>query len=179
MNRVVGWLALVFLAVGTAGCTYDGPDDSVPTPYAELTVEPSVPPSTRAPEVLATETSNYAILKDLLGSARGAVILEDSGAMDGPARGFGRSGLVEKAGAYTVTTACVGASDARLFLIQDNPRNGFSTLEFPVDCSRISSRAVELQQGYISAHLLLSSPGDTPWTGAVAGVRVTAGVRPS
>lgn len=172
MNQVVGWLALVFLAVGTAGCTYEGPDDSVRTPSPELTVEPSAPPST--PDILATGTGNYAKLKDLLGTARGPVILEDSGAMDGPARGFGRGAIVKKAGAYMVTTACVGASDARLFLTQDNPQTGFSSLELSVDCSRISSKAVELQQGYISAHLLLPSPGDTPWTGAVAGVRVTA-----
>lgn len=172
MNRVVAWLAVVFLAAGTAGCTYEGPDDSVRTPFPELTVEPSAPSSTRAPDILATETSNYAKLKRLLRTTRGTVILEDSGALDGPSRGFGRSAIVEKTGAYTVTAACVGASDARLFLIQDNPRTGFSRLELPVDCSRVSSEVVELQQGYVAAHVLLSSPGDTPWTGAVAGVRV-------
>lgn len=44
---------------------------------------------------------------------------------------------------------------------------GFTPLQLALDCSRVSSR-VELQQGYVSAHLLLSNPGETPGTGAVA-----------
>jgi len=32
---------------------------------------------------------------------------------------------------------------------------------------------VALRQGYVFAHLELPGQGDTPWTGAVGGVRIT------
>jgi hypothetical protein len=49
-------------------------------------------------------------------------------------------------------------------------------MELALDCTRATSQVVALEQGYVFAHLLLPGPGDTPWTGAVGGVRVTGEV---
>lgn len=81
--------------------------------------------------------------------------------------------MVKTAGTYTITAACVGAPDVRLSLNQD-PRTGTTPVQLVVDCSQTTSRLVQLQAGYVSAALLQFNPGSAPWTGAVAGVRITA-----
>ncbi|WP_306631135.1 hypothetical protein [Arthrobacter sp. B1I2] len=80
---------------------------------------------------------------------------------------------VPAAGQYTVAAACVGAPNARIFVRQENPKVTLWPVELTVDCPGSTSQVITLQQGYVSAHLSLPSPGDTPWTGAVGGVRVT------
>ena len=93
--------------------------------------------------------------------------------MDGPARGFGAREQVNTAGQYMVTVGCVGAADATIFLRQEHPTVTLWPVELTVDCPGSTSQVITLQQGYVSAHLSLPGPGDTPRTGAVAGVRVT------
>jgi hypothetical protein len=77
---------------------------------------------------------------------------------------------------YSVTAACVGASGAKVAVGQEHPGAPFRPMELALDCGGTTSRVIAVQQGYLFAHLLLPGPGDTPWTGAVGGVRVTATV---
>jgi hypothetical protein len=122
---------------------------------------------------LEREARNYAELDRLLASPETA-ILSDVGPLDGPLRGFGKFEAVPKAGRYTVTAACVGAPGAKVFVGQEYPGATFRPVELALDCGGATSQVIALQQGYIFAHLFLPSPGDTPWTGAVGGVRVSA-----
>ncbi|WAH99213.1 hypothetical protein [Arthrobacter sp. MMS18-M83] len=46
-------------------------------------------------------------------------------------------------------------------------------LSLDLDCSGVSSKVVELPEGYVGAALMRHDPNG-PWTGAVAGVRITA-----
>jgi hypothetical protein len=80
---------------------------------------------------------------------------------------------VPAAGQYTVTAACVGATGAKIFVGQEHPGASFQPVELTFDCARTTSHVITLQQGYVFAHLFLPGPGDTPWTGAVGGVRIT------
>lgn len=57
---------------------------------------------------------------------------------------------------------------------QEQPGASFQPLKLELDCKRATSRVLALEQGYLFAHLQLSGPGYTPWTGAVGGVRVAA-----
>jgi hypothetical protein len=125
------------------------------------------------PLVLEREVRNYQDLERLLKAAPGPVLLSQEGPLDGPARGFGTTEQVPAAGQYTVTAACVGAPNAKVFIRQENPKVTLWPVELTVDCPGAASQAITLQQGYVSAHLSLPDPGDTPWTGAVGGVRVT------
>ncbi|MHA7224079.1 hypothetical protein ACX80S_17465 [Arthrobacter sp. RHLT1-20] len=112
-------------------------------------------------------------MKQRLGVAPGTLLLEDSVAVGGPALGFRKNAMVKAAGAYMLTAACVGAPDVRLGLNQD-PQSGAAPLQLIVVCSQVTSQLVQLQAGYVSAALLQFNPGSDPWTGAVAGVRITA-----
>ncbi|MDQ0756211.1 hypothetical protein QFZ61_002198 [Arthrobacter sp. B3I4] len=94
--------------------------------------------------------------------------------MDGPVRGFGATAEVPVAGQYTVTAACVGAASAKVSVGQEHPGAPFQPVELALSCRGATTHVVlSLQQGYVFAHLVLAGPGDTPWTGAVGGVRVT------
>jgi hypothetical protein len=123
-------------------------------------------------QLLEQEARNYAELDQLLASP-GTAILSDEGPLDGPLRGFGKFEEVPAAGEYTVTAACVGASGAKVMVGQESPGAAFRPLELAMDCAGVTSQVITLQQGYVFAHLFLPSPGDTPWTGAVGGVRVS------
>lgn len=156
-------LLLLLLAGATTGCSYEDLDEPLPSSASTAT------------DVLAAEMRNYAVLEWLLGEPTGPVILEDSGPLDGPGRGFGKGTNVEASGQFTVTAACVGASGARMFVTQQDSQTGSRFYEISVDCFKgVHTQAIELQPGYVSAHLLLPGPGDTPWTGAVGGLRVSA-----
>jgi hypothetical protein len=122
---------------------------------------------------LEQEAKNYAELDRLLRAVPEPVILSDVGPLDGPLRGFGNFEKVQVAGQYTVTAACVGASGAKVFVGQEYPGATFRPVELAVDCGGATSQVMAFQQGYVFAHLFLPGPGDTPWTGAVGGVRVT------
>ncbi|MHC6595051.1 hypothetical protein [Arthrobacter sp. C152] len=175
MNRVrkqLGIALSVLLALGGApGCSYDYPEPAHPS-AAGLQAEASRPPYTD-PLVLEREVGNYARLDRLLKAVPGRVLLFEEGPLDGPARGFGATAPVPAAGLYTVTAACVGAAGATVSVGQEQPGAPFRPEELPLDCAGTATRVMALQQGYVFAHLLLPAAGDTPWTGAVGGVRVT------
>ena len=164
--------------MGTAACSYDYPDPA-DTPGAEaeatagaqlLTGSPIQPPD---PEVLGRGVRNYQELGNLLEAAPGPTLLSEQGALDGPARGFGTKEQVSVAGQYMVTAACVGAANAKIFIRQENPKVLLWPVELTVECPGSISEAITLQEGFVSAHLSLPASADTPWTGAVGGVRVT------
>lgn len=175
-------LCLLIPLSGTAGCVYEYPQP-VHTPTADPgpvhtptagpapVTGPSQPYTD--PEVLEREVKNYAVLDRLLKAAPKPVFLSDVGPLDGPVRGFGKTEKVPAAGQYTVTAACVGASGAKVAIGQEHPGAPFRPVELSLDCAKATSHVIALQEGYIFAHLLLPSPGDTPWTGAVGGVRVS------
>ena len=125
------------------------------------------------PLVLEREVENYAELDRLLKAVPGPVLLFEEGPLDGPARGFGAMAEVPAAGQYTVTAACVGAIGATVSVGQEHPGAPFQPLDLALDCAGATSQVIALEQGYVFAHLVLPGPGDTPWTGAVGGLRVT------
>jgi hypothetical protein len=179
-RRLASPLCLLISVTGTAGCSYDYPDpahtpateaDSTATPARSLTTETATP--SIDPLVLERQGRNYQDLERLLKAVPGPVLLFQEGPLNGPARGFGTTEQVPAAGPYTVTAACIGAPNATIFIRQENPKVTLWPVELIVDCPGVASQVITLQQGYVSAHLSLPSPGDTPWTGAVGGVRVT------
>lgn len=99
------------------------------------------------------------------------MILDDSGPADGPGVGFSKTVKVQSAGRYTVTVACVGIPAAQVFLSRPGSKE---LLSLDLDCSGVLSQVVELQEGYVAALLIRHDPNG-PWTGAVAGIRITAG----
>ncbi|TLM81242.1 hypothetical protein FDW83_17055 [Pseudarthrobacter sp. NamE2] len=177
-------MCLLIPLAGTSGCVYDYPEtaDTVTARPADSaaagrTTGPESKPSPARPyddlRILAREAENYAELDRLLNTVPGPALLTEVGPLDGPLRGFGTMEKVQAAGDYTVTAACVGASGATVSVGQEFPGAPFQPVELALDCSGTTSQVISLQQGYVFAHLRLPGPGDTPWTGAVGGVRVT------
>jgi hypothetical protein len=175
-------LWLLMLLSGTSGCVYEYPEPvlmstagsgPVSMPPAEPAPITGAPMPYSDPKVLEHEARNYAELDRLLGALPEQVLLSDVGPLDGPLRGFGSAEKVPAAGQYTVTAACVGASGAKVSVGQEHPGAPFRPMELALDCAGATSQVIALQQGHVFAHLLLPGPGDTPWTGAVGGVRVT------
>ncbi|MFF2243388.1 hypothetical protein ACFVTM_04315 [Arthrobacter sp. NPDC058130] len=175
-------LCLLIPLIGTAGCAYEYSESArtptagsgpVYTPTADPVPATGAPKPYSNPQVLAREAKNYAELDRLLGALPEQFLLSDVGPLDGPLRGFGSTEKVSAAGQYTVTAACVGASGAKVAVGQEHPGAPFRPAELSLDCAGATSQVIALQQGYVFAHLLLPGPGDTPWTGAVGGVRVT------
>lgn len=161
-------LALLLVPV-VAACTYEGDVDAQPAP-AEASRRPSPSLPTKDREILSTERSNYAKLIKRLAGAPGSVLLDDSGPADGPGVGFQKTAAVKTAGAHTVTASCVGTESAQIILYQEAGPG--SELSLELDCSQVLSQAVDLQKGYVGAQLTRSDPSG-PWTGAVAGIRIT------
>ncbi|WP_156372490.1 hypothetical protein [Arthrobacter sp. Leaf337] len=77
----------------------------------------------------------------------------------------------DAAGTHTVAAACVGIDEVQISLSQD-PLTGTGLPALVLDCSGVVSQVVELQPGYVGVHLTRQDPGG-PWTGAVAGIRIT------
>lgn len=172
-------LCLLGPAFVAAGCAYDYPEP-VRTPSTSPVQTPEAPPSGAAspqpyndPQILGREAGNYARLYELLRAVPGPVILFEVGPLDGPVRGFGTTAGVPEAGLYTVTAACVGASHARISVGQEHPGAPFRPRELNLDCTGATAETISLEPGSVFAHLSLPAPGNTPWTGAVGGVRIT------
>lgn len=175
-------VCLLGLPCGIAGCVYDYPEP------LQSTTAPGPPPTPTAgrpshtgtlqpysdPQILEQEAKNYAELYRLLRASPGPSILFEVGPLDGPVRGFGGTAGVPASGLYTVTAACVGAIGAKVSVGQEHPGAPFRPAELALDCTGTTSEVMALEQGYVFAHLILPRPGDTPWTGAVGGVRVIA-----
>lgn len=181
-RRGFGFVLVLILLGGAAGCVYEYAEPvhspaAVPAPVYTETASPTPVPETTTPysdpQVLEREARNYVELNRLLQAAPEPVILYDVGPLDGPRRGFGSTEKVPAVGRYTATAACVGASGAKVAVGQEHPGAPFRPLELALDCTRATSRVIALEQGYVFAHLVLPGPGDTPWTGAVGGVRVS------
>jgi hypothetical protein len=160
----------ILLSGALAACTYEGPGDPVRTAAAEKSSRPAPSVPTKGPEILDAEKRNYAELEKRLAAAQGPVLLDDSGPADGPGVGFRKSGKVTTAGRYTVMAACVGISSAQLYIA---PPGAKELLSLDLDCSGVSTKVVELPEGYVMAALMRHDPNG-PWTGAVAGVKITA-----
>lgn len=163
------WPGSLRLSGGLAACAYEDVSDPTQTATAEHSRRPAPSAPTKAPEILDAEAGNYAELEKRLAVAQGSLLLDESGPADGPGVGFSKTGTVKTAGAYTVTATCVGIPDARIFLSRPGSRE---LLALDLDCSRVLSQVVELQEGYVGALLMRHDPTG-PWTGAVAGVRIT------
>ncbi|MDQ0209447.1 MULTISPECIES: hypothetical protein [Arthrobacter] len=166
MAAVLGLL----LSGGLAACTYEDAGDPVQT-AAEHSIRPAPFVPTKGPEILDAEKRNYGELDKRLGAAEGFVLLEDSGPADGPGVGFSKTVKVATAGRYTVTAACVGIPNAQMFITAGGSEQ-LKSLD--LDCSGVLSKIVELPAGYVVASLIRHDPNG-PWTGAVAGVRITTG----
>ncbi len=176
-------LCLLIPLSGTAGCVYDYPEpvhtrtpDPMHTPTAGPSIDSRSPQPYSDPQILEQEARNYAELYRLLRASAEPFLLFEVGPLDGPVRGFGAAAKVPAAGLYTVTAACIGASGAKVAVGQEHPGAPFRPVELALDCAGTTSQVIAVQQGYLFAHLVLPGPGDTPWTGAVGGVRVTGKV---
>ncbi|MGX9900309.1 hypothetical protein ACW0JT_11050 [Arthrobacter sp. SA17] len=164
-------LCLLIPLSGTAGCVYEY-SEPPRTPTADPTPVTGAPKPYIDPQELEHEAKNYTDLDRLLGHLPEPVLLSDVGPLDGPVRGFGKTEKVPANGHYIVTAACIGASGAKVAVGQEHPGAPFRPVELALDCSEATSQVIALQEGYVFAHLSLPAPGDTPWTGAVGGVRV-------
>ena len=170
VGRVAALIVTALLAGGMAACAYEDDGDALSTAAAR-TARPAPSVQSKGPDVLAVESRNYADLEKRLAGATGTVVLSDSGPADGPGVGFSKIATVKAGGAHTVTAACVGTPGVQMFLSQD-PRTGAEPLSFDLECSGTLRRVVELQAGYVVADLIRHDPNG-PWTGAVAGIRIT------
>lgn len=171
----VSSLSLLIAAGAAAGCSYQY-DEPARTPTPGPAQATNSPAPSIDPLVLEREVHNYRELDRLLKAVPGPVLLFEEGPLDGPVRGFGTTAEVPAAGQFTVTAACAGASGATVAVGQEHPGARFQPVELTLDCHGATTQVLELQQGYVFAHLVLPAPGDTPWTGAVGGVRVTGRV---
>lgn len=161
------------LAGGLSACAYEGEDSPQPG-AARTSPRPAPTLPARDPDVLAAEKRNYADLEQRLSGASGQVLLSDSGPADGPGVGFRKTATVDAAGPYTVTAACVGIPAAQISLFQETV-GGSEHQRIDVDCGQTRTQTVQLRQGYISALLTRRVDPAGAWTGAVAGIRITAG----
>ncbi len=163
-------MAGLLLAGGLASCAYEDEDDPEPS-AAERVARPVPSLESASPEILSVQSSNYAELEKRLAAACGSVVLDESGPVDGPSVGFSKAATVKTAGTYILTAACVGIPEAQILV----GRPGSSDyLSLDLDCSAVLSQTVELQAGPVNAHLMRQDPNG-PWTGAVAGLRITMG----
>ena len=174
MHRTVRAALLLFAAAaaGLTGCEYADGAASPPPVSAPASPAPS-PMSARDREIAAAGTRNLALLEAVLGEPDGMLIGGMGGIGDTGSGGFMASGKVSRAGQYKVTAACVGAADAQLSVSQ-NARAGGTLLELSIGCGGAVEALVDLEAGEVSAHLVRYG-GDVPgpWTGAVAGIRVS------
>lgn len=170
---LTGAVLLCVAAGSLADCTYE--DDGGERPPATAT-SAAIPragrtiPAGPPPDVLAAQQRNEAELERLLAGPTGPVVLTDSGPADGNGVGFSKAGRVKTAGDYQVTAACVGVDAAQIYLSQDETPAAPTSIV--VDCTAPLSRAVRLLPGSVHAALIRSNPTG-PWTGAVAGIRIT------
>lgn len=167
-------LVSTVLAGSLAGCTYQ--DESDPPPMSAGPATTQWPPPTipaKDPDVLALETRNYEELEKKLAASPGTVLLTDSGPVDGPVVGFRKAATVKTAGFYHVTVACVGTKNAQVALMQNASKTTVAT-SFTVECSKPETHIVQLDRGHVGTQLTVRRDPGAAWTGAVAGIKITA-----
>lgn len=168
-------VVLALAAAGLAGCEYA--DDVGLSPAASSPPSRSYPAKAplpaRDPELVAAETRNLLELGAMLGSPEGLLIGGSGGIGDTSSGGFMTSGVVTRAGQYTVTAACIGAPDTHLSVTQ-GARQGGTLLELSLDCGSTGEARVDLVPGSVSAHVVRYGDGvPGPGTVAVAGIRIS------
>ena len=163
----------MLLAGGLAACAYE--DQGEPqTASAGPSQGPARTIPAKGPDVLAVEARNYAELDQRLARAAGSVLLADAGPADGPGVGFSKSATVVNAGAHTVTAARVGIPHAQITISQATV-GGTEHKVFRVDCPGTQTQVLQLQKGSVGAQLAARRDPTGAWTGAVAGIKITAG----
>lgn len=165
-------VAAVVLSGLLAGCAYEDASDPPPPAALEYSGRPAPSVPAKGADILGREARNYAELKERLTVAAGSVLLDESGPADGPGVGFSKTATVKAAGSYTVTAACTGIKEVHISISQD-PGTAVGLPPLVLDCSGVLSQVVELQPGYVGVQLTRQDPTG-PWTGAVAGIRITA-----
>lgn len=160
----------LLLVAGLGACTYEDPGDPQHTDGQSRRPAPTI--AAQDPDVLAVEARNYAELERRLATTPGTALLVDSGPADGPSVGFRKTATVKTAGPHTVTAACIGIPNAQIYLSQEI-LGGSQYTVLEVDCSRTQTQVVQLAAGPVGVQLTRVHP-DGAWTGAVAGVRITA-----
>ena len=170
VRRTAALIVVILLAGGPAACAYDGDGDPQPAAAGQGRRSASAAPA-KDPGVLGVEARNYAELHQRLAEAPGSVLLTDAGPADGPGVGFRKTAAVRTAGPHTVTAACVGTPQTQIFLSQDT-KSGTEHTVLEVDCSGAHTQIVQLQKGYVGAHVTRREPTGA-WTGAVAGIVIT------
>ena len=167
---IAALVAGLLLTGAVSSCAYEDVGEPEPTAAGRSArATPSLPSA--SPEILSVQSGNYAELEKRLGAAPGSLLLDESGPADGPGVGFSKAATVKTAGTYTVTAACVGIPEAQIYL--DHP-GAIDSLSLNLDCSGVFSQVVELPVGPVHAQLMRQDPNG-PWTGAVAGLRITTG----
>ena len=163
-------------AAGLSGCEYA--DDVGELPVASSAPTRSYPARaalpTRDPELVAAETRNLLELGTVLDGSPDDFLFGGSGPIgDTSSGGLSTSGLVNRAGQYKVTAACIGAPDAHLSVIQ-GARQGGTLLELNLYCGSTAEALIDLVPGSVSAHLVRYGGGvPGPGSGAVAGIRIS------
>jgi hypothetical protein len=161
------------LAGGLAACAYEDQGEPQTTPAGPSQRSARTIPA-KDPDVLAVEARNYAELDQRLAKAAGSVLLADAGPADGPGVGFRKAATVVTAGPHIVTAACVGIPRAQINISQDTA-GGIEDKVVEVDCLGTTTQVLQLQKGYVGAQLVARGDPTGAWTGAVAGIKITAG----
>lgn len=166
-------VALVVITL-LAGCAYED-NGGEPQPSAEeatISSQPVRATPAQDSEVLTLEIRNYAEVERRLAEATGTVLLAGSSAANGPSVGFHEVAIIRTPGKYTVALACAGTPYAQVILSQQTV-GGKRDKTFEIDCSATQMQVVQFQEGYVVARLARLDPTG-PWTGAVAGIRITS-----
>jgi len=170
---VVALTIAMSLAGGLAACAYE--DQGEPqTTSAGPSQGPARTIPAKGPDVLAVEARNYAELDQRLARAAGSVLLADAGPADGPGVGFSKSATVVNAGAHTVTAACVGIPARPDYNFPSHGRR-HRTQGIPSRLPRNPDAGPPAPEGVGRSQLAARRDPTGAWTGAVAGIKITAG----
>ncbi|MFE4837927.1 hypothetical protein ACFRAU_24995 [Arthrobacter sp. NPDC056691] len=146
-------------------CAYTDDETTSATAAAPVISRPAPPPPPTADPALAgKQASNQTQLEKILGPRPSALVLGGSGGLGGDGYRTSLPGIPQ--GRYQVTSACVGVSDAALFIAQPDRRGG-TTHELALKCGTASTMTVDLATGQVLTHLvpMTTEPGGS----AVAG----------
>lgn len=182
VRRCYSWAvsaAMVALCTALAGCEYqDGsPPAAGVTPPATATKPAPEPwPPTKPTELAALEEGNRTKLEEVLGVPAHDTYLDITEAIGGRMNSFVTNASLPSSGTYNITTACIGTTNAKLIVSQQQPGGPEEPLNFSeaFACAEPSSRALDLHAGGVTVDVINLSPDGSTWgTGAFANVRIT------